>query len=95
MDILKVKLSLNFVNDDIAVFNCEKKVSGILHILSSGETTVILDGGYVLDTFDCPQCALEAIGLLALKVRDGEKDGYGNYRQHKRTFVETAYITVH
>ncbi|EGN5024739.1 DNA breaking-rejoining protein [Salmonella enterica] len=95
MKIVEIKMNLKAVNKEIAVFNCEKKVSGVIHSAPAGETTVILDGGYVLGQFDCPVCAVEAISLLAVKIRDGEKTGYGNYRQHKRTFMEQAFITVH
>lgn len=95
MKIVKVELNLKAVNKEIALFNCEKKVSGVIHSIKNGATTVVLDGGYVLGKFDCPVCAVEAISLLAVKIRDGEKTGYGNYRQHKRTFMEQAFITVH
>ncbi|WP_434256260.1 hypothetical protein ACJWDT_17170 [Enterobacter hormaechei] len=33
--------------------------------------------------------------LLAVKIKDGEKSGHGSYRQHKRNFMERAFITVH
>ncbi|ELY2102689.1 DNA breaking-rejoining protein, partial [Enterobacter hormaechei] len=32
---------------------------------------------------------------LAVKIKDGEKSGHGSYRQHKRNFMERAFITVH
>lgn len=95
MEIVKIEMNLKAVNKSIALFNCEKKVSGVIHSNSTGETTVVLDGGYVLGKFDCPHCAIEAISLLTVKVNDGEKTGYGNYQQHKRTFMEQAFITVH
>lgn len=95
MEIVKVELNLKAINKSIALFNCDKKVSGLIHTAENGEITVVLDGGYVLDSFDCPHCAVEAIGLLAVKINDGDKSGHGNYRQHKRTFMERAFITVH
>lgn len=95
MEIVKVELNLKAINKSIALFNCNKKVSGLIHTTESGETTVVLDGGYVLDSFDCPHCAIEAISLLAVKIKDGEKSGHGSYRQHKRNFMERAFITVH
>jgi hypothetical protein len=95
MEIVKVELSLKVVNKEVAVFNCEKKVSGVIHVTEDGETTVVLDGGYVLGKFDCSHCAVTAISLLAVQVSDGDKAGHGTYRQHKRTFMELAFITVH
>ncbi|WP_155024656.1 DNA breaking-rejoining protein [Enterobacter hormaechei] len=95
MEIVKVELNLKQVNKNIRLFNCNKKVSGVIHILEDGDSTVILDGGYVLGNFDCPICAVEAIALLAAKIGDGEMSGHGSYRQHKRTFMKRAFITVH
>lgn len=46
MEIVKIEMNLKAVNKSIALFNCEKKVSGVIHSNSTGETTVILDGGY-------------------------------------------------
>lgn len=83
MEIVKIEMNLKAVNKSIALFNCEKKVSGVIHSNSTGETTVILDGGYVLGKFDCPHCAVEAISLLTVKVSDGEQAGFGNYRSYK------------
>lgn len=50
MEIVKIEMNLKAVNKSIALFNCEKKVSGVIHSNSTGETTVILDGGYVLES---------------------------------------------
>lgn len=52
MQIVKVELNLKAVNKEIALFNCEKKVSGVIHSAQNGETTVVLDGSYVLGQFD-------------------------------------------
>ncbi|TYM41743.1 DNA breaking-rejoining protein, partial [Salmonella enterica subsp. enterica serovar Typhimurium] len=73
----------------------EKKVSGVIHSNSTGETTVILDGGYVLGKFDCPHCAVKAISLLTVKVSDGEQAGFGNYRSYKLDYSEKFYQTIH
>ncbi|CAD6036481.1 DNA breaking-rejoining protein [Escherichia coli] len=95
MKVVKIEMNLKVVNKEVAVFNCEKKVSGVIHSAETGVVTVILDGGYVLGKFDCPLCAVEAISMLSVKVSDGDKAGFGNYRQHKRTFMERAFITIH
>lgn len=41
MEIVKIEMNLKAVNKSIALFNCEKKVSGVIHSNSTGETTVI------------------------------------------------------
>ncbi|EIV7044142.1 hypothetical protein L7F69_002005 [Escherichia coli] len=45
MQIVKVELNLKAVNKEIALFNCEKKVSGVIHSAQNGETTVVF-GNY-------------------------------------------------
>ncbi|MEB8217827.1 DNA breaking-rejoining protein [Citrobacter braakii] len=95
MKIVKVELNLKAVNKEIALFNCEKKVSGVIHSTKNGATTVVLDGGYVLGQFDCPHCAITAISLLAVQVNDGDKAGFGNYRSYKLDYSERVFITVH
>lgn len=94
MEIVKVEINLKVVNESIASFNCEQKVSGVTHTTKSGETTVILDGGYVLGSFDCPHCAIQAIGFLAAKIGDGERSGFGNYRLYKQDFMHEAIYAV-
>ncbi|MFJ89043.1 DNA breaking-rejoining protein [Salmonella enterica] len=84
MEIVKIEMNLKAVN-----------VSGVIHSNSTGETTVILDGGYVLGKFDCPHCAVEAISLLTVKVSDGEQAGFGNYRSYKLDYSEKFYQTIH
>lgn len=44
MEIVKVELNLKAINKSIALFNCDKKVSGLIHTTENGETTVVLDG---------------------------------------------------
>lgn len=95
MQIVKVELNLKAVNKEIALFICEKKVSGVIHSTKNCVTTVVLDGGYVLGHFDCPHCAVTAISLLAVRVNEGDKAGFGNYQQHKRTFISETVHTMH
>ncbi|EFE0761326.1 DNA breaking-rejoining protein, partial [Escherichia coli] len=61
---------------------------------TNGETTVILDGGYVLGKFDCPHCAIEEISLLALKISDSDYAGWGTYRTYKQDFMNEAIVAV-
>ncbi|KDF13549.1 hypothetical protein AF41_00013, partial [Citrobacter sp. MGH 55] len=51
MKIVKIEMDLKAVNKEVAVFNCEKKVSGVIHSSETGVVTVILDGGYVFGKF--------------------------------------------
>lgn len=95
MKIVKIEMNLKAVNKEVAAFNCEKKVSGVIHSTTNGETTVILDGGYVLGKFDCPLCAVEAISMLSVKVSDGDNAGFGNYRSYKLDYSEKVFRTVH
>ena len=95
MEIVKIEMNLKVVNKEVAAFNCEKKVSGVIHSTTNGETTVILDGGYVLGKFDCPLCAVEAISMLSVKVSDGDNAGFGNYRSYKLDYSEKVFRTVH
>lgn len=95
MQIVKVELNLKAVNKEIALFNCDKKVSGVIHSIKNGATTVVLDGGYVLGQFDCPHCAVTAISLLAVQVSDGDKAGFSNYRSYKLDYSERVFSFVH
>lgn len=95
MKIVTIEMNLKAVNKEIALFNCEKKVSGVIHSTKSGATTVVLDGGYVLGQFDCPHCAVTAISLLAVQVSDGDKAGFGNYRSYKLDYSERVFSIVH
>ena len=94
MGIQKVELNLKAINKHIALFNCEQKVSGVIHTVEGGETTVIFDGGYLLGKFDCPHCAIEEISLLVLKIRDGDYAGWGTYRTYKQDFMNEAIVAV-
>ena len=95
MEVITVEMGLKAINPAIALFNCENKVSGIIHTPSSKEVTVILDGGYVLGKFDCPHCAVKAISLLALNISDADKSMLGSYRNYKREFTEGVLRQVH
>ncbi|WP_187305311.1 DNA breaking-rejoining protein [Citrobacter koseri] len=95
MEIVKIEMNLKAVNKELAVFNCEKKVSGVIHSAETGAVTVILDGGYVFGKFDCPLCAVEAISMLSVKVSDGDNAGFGNYRSYKLDYSEKVFSTIH
>lgn len=94
MESVKIEMNLKAVNKEVAVFNCEKNVSGVIHSAETGVVTVILDGGYVLGKFDCPHCAIEAISLLVLKISDSNYAGWGTYRTYKQDFMNEAIVAV-
>ena len=93
MEIVKIEINLKAVNKEVAVFNCEKKVSGVIHSSETGAVTVILDGGYVFGKFDCPLCAVEAISMLSVKVSDGDNAGFGNYRSYKLDYFQNRSLS--
>lgn len=95
MEVITVEMELKAINPAIAVFNCENKVSGIIHTPSSKEVTIILDGGYVLGKFDCAHCAVKAISLLAVNISDADKSTFGSYRNYKHEFTEVVLRQVH
>lgn len=61
--ITTVELSLAIVNKDLATFNVNGAISGVVHLPSSGPVTVVLDGGYVLGEFHCPVCAVRTLAF--------------------------------
>lgn len=95
MNVVKVEFNLSPLNKSIALFKCQKSLSGVIHVSDENETTVILDGGYVLGEFHCQMCAIKAISLLAVKIADYEKTGSGNYRDYKCDYTERVFQTIH
>lgn len=59
------EMGLAIVNKEIATFNINGAISGVVHLPASGPVTVVLDGGYVLGEFHCPGCTVKHISLLA------------------------------
>lgn len=59
VNVTTVELSLAVVNKEIATFNINGAISGVVHLPSSGPVTVVLDGGYVLGEFHCAVCYRE------------------------------------
>lgn len=79
-----VELSLAIVNKDLATFNVNGSISGVVHLPSSGPVTVVIDGGYVLGEFDCPACAVKNISLLSVKFAEAQNSCGLSYYDHKR-----------
>ncbi|AOP95927.1 hypothetical protein [Enterobacter roggenkampii] len=82
--ITTVELSLAIVNKDLATFNVNGAISGVVHLSSSGPVTVVIDGGYVLGEFDCPACAVKHISLLSVKFAEARNSCGMSYYDHKR-----------
>lgn len=84
VSITTFELNLVIVNKDLATFNINGAISGVVHLPSSGSVTVVIDGGYVLGEFDCPACAVKHIGLLSVKFAEAQNSCGMSYYDHKR-----------
>lgn len=84
VSVTTVELNLVIVNKDIATFNINDAISGVVHLPSSGPVTVVIDGGYVLGEFDCPACAVKHISLLSVKFAEAQNSCGMSYYDHKR-----------
>lgn len=82
--ITTVEMNLVIVNKDLATFNIDGAISGVVHLPSSGAVTVVLDGGYVLGEFHCPVCAVKRISLLSVNYSDAQSACGMSYYDHKR-----------
>lgn len=82
--ITTVEMNLAIVNKDLATFNINGAISGVVHLPSSGPVTVVLDGGYVLGEFHCPVCAVKHISLLSVNFAEAQSACGMSYYNHKR-----------
>lgn len=80
---LLVNFNLVAVNKEIATFNCNDTIHGVIHCTESGPVTVILDGGYILEEYHCPHCAIEDISKLYADIARAESV-HGTYQAHKK-----------
>lgn len=48
IEVTSIEIGLAIVNKEIATFNINGAISGVVHLPSTGPVTVVLDGGYVL-----------------------------------------------
>ncbi|MGN7911698.1 hypothetical protein [Enterobacter sp. 22466] len=79
-----VGMKLTIVNKELATFNFNGAISGVVHLPSSGPVTVVIDGGYVLGEFDCPACAVKHVSLLSVKFAEAQNSCGLSYYDHKR-----------
>lgn len=84
VSVTTVELNLVIVNKEIATFNINGAISGVVHLPSSGPVTVVLDGGYVLGEFHCPVCAVKHISFLFVNFAEAQKSCGMSYYYHKR-----------
>ena len=83
VSVTTVELNLVIVNKEIATFNINGVISGVVHLPASGPVTVVIDGGYVLGEFDCPACAVKHISLLSVKFAEAQNSCGLSYYDHK------------
>lgn len=95
MPIVTIELELIKVNNEVAFFKCGKLLSGVIHTTEKDGVTVILDGCYLLGNFHCHSCAIKTIGMLVVKISDGEKVGFGSYRGYKLDYSEKVLRAIH
>lgn len=93
VEIKEVKTSLAVINKDLAYFDCNDTIKGIIHL---GEhTTVVLDGAYVFGCFWCSLHAMEALGELYVEI-DVANSLFGmNYEDYKKVFTAGASTKFH
>lgn len=84
LSVTTVELNLVVVNKEIATFNINGAISGVVHLPSSGPVTVVLDGGYVLGKFNCPVCAVKHISLLSVNFTEAQNACGISYSDYKR-----------
>ena len=87
LEVTTIEMGLAIVNKEIATFNINGIISGVVHLPSSGPVTVVLDGGYVLGEFHCPVCAVKHISLLSVKFAEAQKVCGMSYYDHKRQLL--------
>lgn len=85
--ITTVEMNLAIVNKDLAIFNINGAISGVVHLPSSGPVTVVLDGGYVLGEFHCPVCAVKHISLLSVNFAEAQNACGMSFYDHKRQYL--------
>lgn len=87
MEVLMADLTLNTVSKNLATFNLSNVISGAFHRHSDNSVTIVLDGGYVMGKADCPACAIEKIGSVAIQyMRERFSCGI-DYMDYKRLYL--------
>ncbi|HHT1485781.1 TPA: DNA breaking-rejoining protein [Enterobacter hormaechei] len=79
-----ISLRLTAINNELAVFNCEDTITGVIHTVPS-KTTVVLDGGYVLGRYRCVHKAVDELTNVHIQLHEAEKES-GTYATYKNAF---------
>lgn len=79
-----INLRLSAVNQELALFNCEDSITGVIHTVPSS-TTVVLDGGYVLGHYGCVHKAVDELTSVHIQLHEAEKES-GTYTAYKNAF---------
>lgn len=87
LEVTTIEMGLAIVNKEIATFNINGIISGVIHLPSSGPVTVVLDGGYVLGEFHCPVCAVKHISLLSVNFTEAQNACGMSYYDYKRRLL--------
>lgn len=87
IEVTSIEIGLAIVNKEIATFNINDAISGVVHLPSTGPVTVVLDGGYVLGEFHCPVCAVKHISLLSMDFTAAQNACGMSYYDHKRQYL--------
>lgn len=83
MSIIECEIELNVINDSLAEFKCGNTLHGFIQVSQKENVTVIIDGGYVLGTFDCYVCAIKEVALLATRIEEADKKYGISYQRQK------------
>ena len=83
MEIIKSDIELIVINDSLAEFKCGEKLRGFIQLPEKEGVTVIIDGGYILGSFDCAACAIKEIALLAARIEEADKKYGISYQKLK------------
>ena len=79
-----INLRLSAINQELALFNCEDSITGVIHTVPSN-TTVVLDGGYVLGQYGCVHAAIDELTGVHIQLHEAEKES-GTYDSYRGAF---------
>lgn len=91
MKIIEVNVKLKAINNDVASFNLNDDIRGIIHAPKHGKVTVVLDGGYVLGKYDCSLCAIDALSDVQVELLISELQSGSTYSEYKKQHIRPAF----
>ncbi|MEY8709528.1 DNA breaking-rejoining protein [Mangrovibacter phragmitis] len=94
-DIKVTTTKLTAINNSLAYFKCSQSVGGFFHVSDNGNTTVVLDGGYVLGKFCCPLHAVKAAHNTTDLIEDADKNFGMTYENYKSVFLSGKNARTH